>query len=404
MSTQVVTAASSVSASEPASYRLESIDLLRGLLMLLMALDHTRDFFSVPTGDPGDPLTSWPALFATRWMTHLCAPGFIALTGISVYLQRRRGKSAEQMMRMLLTRGVWLILLEVTVVSFAWAFSPSTYLQVIWAIGVSMICLGLLQRFSRVIAGAVGISILLLHNLLDPIRAASFGRWALLWNMIHQPLLLRYHGGVIFVIIYPVLPCIGVILVGYAFGPFVCMAPQVRRRMAVLVGGLFLAVFLLLRLTHGYGDQREFQHLAAPSRTVMSFLDVEKYPLSLHFVLATFGVLLLIYALFDAVATRGWLPRLRGFLEVYGRVPFFYYVLHLYLLHSAALLLSVHEHLNWHYFIQPRTPHGGDLAGWGLSLPLVYCVWLGVILALYLPCWWFGRLKARRRDWWLSYL
>jgi uncharacterized membrane protein len=125
MSTQVVTA-SSVLASKPASYRLESIDLLRGLLMLLMALDHTRDFFSVPTGDLGDPLTSWPALFATRWITHLCAPGFIALAGISVYLQRRRGKSAEQMARMLLTRGAWLILLEVTVVSFAWAFSPST--------------------------------------------------------------------------------------------------------------------------------------------------------------------------------------------------------------------------------------------------------------------------------------
>jgi uncharacterized membrane protein len=402
MSTQVVTA-SSVLASKPASYRLESIDLLRGLLMLLMALDHTRDFFSVPTGDPGDPLTSWPALFATRWITHLCAPGFIALAGISVYLQRRRGKSAEQMARMLLTRGAWLILLEVTVVSFAWAFSPSTYLQVIWAIGVSMICLGLLQRFSRAVAAAVGISILLLHNLLDPIRAASFGRWALLWNMIHEPLLLRYHRGAIFVIIYPVLPWIGVILVGYAVGPFFCMAPQVRQRMAGLVGGLFLFVFSLLRIWHGYGDHRQFQHLASPSRAVMSFLDVEKYPPSLHYILATFGVLLLIYALFDAIATRGWLPPLRGFLQVYGRVPFFYYVLHLYLLHSAALLLSFHEHLDWRYFIRPLTPFT-YMAGWGLSLPLVYCVWLGVILALYLPCRWFGQIKARRRDWWLGYL
>jgi len=403
MPTQVVTAASSFSTSKPTSYRLEPIDLLRGLLMLLMALDHTRDFFSVPTGDPGDPLTSWPALFATRWITHLCAPGFIALAGISVYLQRQRGKSAEQMTRMLLTRGAWLILLEVTVVSFAWAFSPSTYLQVIWAIGVSMICLGLLQRFSRAVAVAVGISILLLHNLLDPIRAASFGRWALLWNMIHEPLLLRYHGGAIFVIIYPVLPWIGVILVGYAVGPFFCMAPQVRQRMAVFVGGLFLFMFSLLRIWHCYGDHRQFHHLSSPSRAVMSFLDVEKYPPSLHYILATFGVLLLIYALFDAIATRGWLSPLRGFMQVYGRVPFFYYVLHLYLLHSAALLLSFHEHLDWRYFIRPRTPFT-YMAGWGLSLPLVYCVWLCVILALYLPCWWFGRLKARRRDWWLSYL
>jgi uncharacterized membrane protein len=402
MSTQVVTA-SSVLASKPASHRLESIDLLRGLLMLLMALDHTRDFFSVPTGDPTDPLTSWPALFATRWITHLCAPGFIALAGISVYLQRQRGKSAEQMTRMLVTRGVWLILLEVTVVSFAWAFSLSTYLQVIWAIGVSMICLGFLQRFSRALVGAVGISVLLLHNLLDPIRAASFGNWALLWNMVHQPLLLRYHGGAIFVIIYPVLPWSGVILVGYVVGPLFCMAPQVRQRTAVLIGGLFLLVFSPLGIWHGYGDHRQFQHLATPSRTVMSFLDVEKYPPSLHYILATFGVLLLIYALFDAIATRGWLPRLRGFLQVYGCVPLFYYVLHLYLIHSAALLLSFHEHLDWRYFIRPLTPFT-YMAGWGLSLPLVYCVWLGVILALYLPCWWFGRLKARRRDWWLSYL
>lgn len=403
MPTQVVTAASSVSASKPASYRLESIDLLRGLLMLLMALDHTRDFFSVPTGDPGDPLTSWPALFATRWITHLCAPGFIALAGISVYLQRWRGKSAEQMTRLLLTRGVWLILLEVTVVSFAWAFSLSTYLQVIWAIGVSMICLGLLQRFSRAAAGAVGASILLLHNLLDPIRAASCGRWALLWNMIHEPLLLRYHGGVIFAIIYPVLPWIGVILVGYAAGSLFCMEPQVRQHVAALAGILFLSVFSMLRLGHGYGDHRQFQHLDTQSRTVMSFLDVEKYPPSLHYILATFGVLLLIYALFDAMATRGWLPRLRGFLQAYGRVPFFYYVLHLYLIHSAALLLSFHEHLDWRYFIRPHAPFT-YMAGWGLSLPLVYCVWLGVILTLYLPCWWFGRLKARRHEWWLSYL
>jgi hypothetical protein len=141
--------------------------------------------------------------------------------------------------------------------------------------------------------------------------------------MIHEQLLLRYHSGAIFIIIYPVLPWIGVILVGYAVGPFFCMASQVRQRMAVLVGGLFLLVFSLLRIWHGYGDHRQLHHLGTPSRTVVSFLDVEKYPLSLHFVLATFGVLLLIYALFDAVATRGWLPRLRGFLEVYGRVPFF---------------------------------------------------------------------------------
>ena len=323
MSTQVVTGVSSTSASKPAEYRLKSIDLLRGLLMLLMALDHTRDFFSVPTGDPGDPLTSWAALFASRWITHLCAPGFIALAGISVYLQRRRGKSADEMTRMLLTRGVWLILLEVTIVSFAWAFSPSIYLGVIWAIGVSMICLGLLQRLSRAIAGTIGISILLLHNLLDPTPAASFGRWALLWNMIHEGVLLRHNDGAIFVIVYPVLPWIGVILVGYAVGPLVCMTPRMRQRITVLLGGLFLSLFSLLRLWHGYGDHRQFQHLAAASRTAMSFLDIEKYPPSLHFILATFGVLCLIYALFDAAAERRWLPRLRGFLEVYGRVPFF---------------------------------------------------------------------------------
>jgi uncharacterized membrane protein len=385
------------------SYRIEAIDLLRGLLMMLMALDHTRDFFSSATVDATNPLQSWPALFATRWVTHLCAPGFIALAGVSVYLQRERGKSAGQMAKLLVTRGLWLMFLELTVVSFAWTFAPGIILQVIWVVGVAMVVLGLLQWAPRVTVGALGAAMILLHNLLDPIKASSFGHGEFAWDLLHQMAITRFHG--LFVAAgYPILPWVGVICVGYAAGPLAVASAGRRQRIASLLGLFFLAVFALLRVMHGYGDHNRFEHLGTAARSAMSFMNVEKYPPSLHYLLATFGFLLLLYALFDVAATRGWVPRVREVIETYGRVPFFYYVLHLYLLHSTALVLTAADHLNWHLWVTPGTVFFGHVPGWGFPLGGVYCVWLTVLLVLYLPCLWFSRLKARRRDWWLSYL
>jgi uncharacterized membrane protein len=388
----------------PPSRRLESIDLLRGLLMLLMALDHTRDFFSNAQVDPTDPHQSWPALYFTRWVTHLCAPGFVALAGASVYLQGKRGKTRGDIGRLLLTRGLWLILMEVTLVDFGWSFSFFPFLQVIWAIGASMVVLAALQWLGVIAVGLVGAAILLGHNLLDPIHAAQFGSGKDLWLMLHDRGFLTYHGHPFALLFYPVLAWFGVMCVGYAFGPVAASAPAARQRIAAALGVVFLLVFSALRLMNGYGDKYRFEHLSSPARTAMSFFQVQKYPPSLEYVLATFGFLLLLYTLFDIAAARDWLAPVRRFFEVFGRVPFFYYVLHIYTIHGFALLASMAMGLHWQVWIGPAFFTGDRPDGWGYSLPVVYGVWFAVIFVLYWPTRWFSQLKRRRRDWWLSYL
>jgi uncharacterized membrane protein len=400
-------AAVTSSPAGPAIFRrLESIDLLRGLLMILMALDHTRDFFSAATFNPTDPAQSWPALFLTRWVTHLCAPGFIALAGTSVYLQRQRGKSQSQIMKLLVTRGCWLIFLELTLIDFGWFFKfPIPFLQVIWAVGFSMIVLGFLQWLPVAAVGAVGAAIVGLHNLLDPIQASDLGSRGDLWRLVHETGPLLYHGQFVGFAFYPVLAWIGVICLGYNFGVVVVDTPHRRRRRAVALAVIFLATFALLRLRSGYGDSFHWHPLATRVQSAMFFFEVQKYPPSLEYVLATFGVLLLLYTGFDKAASEDWLPKLRGFFETYGRVPFFYYTLHIYLIHATALLLALATTSQWHMWIGAQALLTGERpAGWGFSLPVVYCLWMGFVLILYPPCLWFSRLKARRRDWWLSYL
>jgi len=390
---------------QPVARRLESIDILRGLLMILMALDHARDFFTSDSGfNPTDPLRSWPALFATRWLTHLCAPGFIALAGTSVFLQHKRGKPRGEITKLLVTRGLWLIFLEITVISFGWSFALGPALQVIWVIGVSMIFLAMLLRFSPAIIGSVGAVIVLGHNLLDGIKTDGVGGDAFLWRLLHQQGPIFVHGHMVGFILYPLVPWIGVICLGYAFGPVAASEPGKRQKISMLLGVALLLAFSLLRIFHGYGDRDQFRYLATPAETMMSFLEVDKYPPSLHYLLATLGVLLLLYAFFDLAVTRDWARPLRGFVETYGRVPFFYYVLHIYLLHGAALAVTAGRHGNWRFWLIPGAVFFGHLDGWGYSLPGVYLAWFLVVLALYLPCRWFGRLKAQRRNWWLSYL
>ena len=390
---------------QPLSRRLESIDVLRGLLMILMALDHTRDFFSSAQVDPTDPSTSWPALYFTRWITNLCAPGFIALAGASVYLQRMRGKTSAQLGRLLFTRGLWLIFLEATIICFGWTFHipPPFLLQVIWTIGICMICLAALQWLPVVAVGGIGAVIIAAHNVLDPLDDKPFGS-TLFWKLLHiqGPLILQ-HKFFAFEL-YPVLPWIGVICVGYAFGPLAAAAPVLRQKWSAILGVAMLLIFSGLRLHRGYGDSFQTDHLATIQQSAMSFFRVQKYPPSLDYLLATFGFLLLLYVLFDLAVQRAWLPRLRGFVEVYGRVPFFYYVLHLYLIHGSALLLMAAKHGDWHAFIGLGFLAHHALTGWGFTLLPLYGLWLTFVIVLYPLCLWFSRLKGRRRDWWLSYL
>jgi uncharacterized membrane protein len=405
MHQQVVAATPSSLRQSVRSYRIESIDVLRGLLMVLMALDHTRDYFSSAAVNPADPIHSWPALFATRWITHLCAPGFILLAGASAYLQRQR-KTAATLSRFLLTRGLWLIFVEVVIVSFGWSFAfGMPIFQVIWVIGACMIALAALLWLPQPAIGIFAAVVIAGSNLLDHFHAASFGHWKDAWEIVHQEGFLTFHGHAFAMFGYPVIPWIGVMALGYYLGPMFTKAPAVRQRISALLGAASLALFALLRLTHSYGDPHPgWQHLATPFHSAMSFFDVEKYPPSFHYLLSTLGIILLLFALADYLVDHARAPRLRAFLDVYGRVPFFFYVIHIYLIHAAALALAFVTRPDWRYWITPDVIFTSHLDHWGFPLPVVYAIWISVVLLLYLPCRWFMGVKARRRDWWLSYL
>jgi uncharacterized membrane protein len=387
------------------NYRIESVDILRGLLMLLMAIDHSRDYFSNAAIDPADPAHSWPTLFFTRWITHLCAPGFILLAGASVYLQRQR-KSAATLTRTLILRGLWLIALELTVVSFGWSFGFGLpILQVIWVIGVSMILLAGLQWLPLPAVGTFGVIVIFGHDLLDPIHAAMLGHWSNAWRIFHERGLLSFHAHPVALYGYPVIPWVGVMALGYCFGWIVAKNPTTRQRISIIAGTASLGLFALLRIAHGYGDPGPgFEHLGTPDHTVMSFLSVQKYPPSLHYLLATLGMVLLLFALFDKVVIAGWLGRFRAFLNVYGRVPFFFYIAHIFVIHALALAVARATNPNWRFWITPDAVFTRHFDGWGYSLPVVYFVWMSVVLALYPLCAWFSHLKDRQRSWWLAYL
>jgi uncharacterized membrane protein len=362
------------------------MDVLRGLLMLLMAIDHVRDYFSNVTIEPLDIVHSWPALFITRWITHLCAPGFILLAGASVYLQRQR-KDAATITRTLILRGLWLIVIDVTVVTFGWLYGFGTpFLQVIWVIGICMIVLAGLQWLPVSAVGAFGIILIFGHNLLDRVRAQSLGSWADTWRILHGHGAITYHGHRIAILVYPMIPWIGVMALGYCFGVIVARTQESRRRISAVIGIASLALFVLLRFFHGYGDPGPgFEHLETFEQTVMSFLSVQKYPPSLHFLLATLGIVLLLFALFDKLVVSGQLKRLRSLLNVYGRVPFFFYIAHIYLAHALALAVTAAIHGNWRFWISPAIDFSSHLDGWGYSLPGVYLFWMVVVLAS-IPC------------------
>jgi uncharacterized membrane protein len=387
------------------SYRVESIDVLRGLLMVLMALDHTRDYFSSAVIDPTDPIHSWPALFITRWMTHICAPGFILLAGASVYLQRQR-KSAATLTRSLILRGLWLIFLEITVISFGWSFGVGMPIfQVIWVIGVCMLALAGLQWLSLPAIGLFAAIVILGHNMLDSIHASAMGNWSDAWYILHERGWLTFHAHPIALYGYPVIPWIGVMALGYCFGAVITLAPERRQRISALLGAVSLGSFALLRLTHSYGDPGPgFEHLDTPAHTMMSIFSIQKYPPSLHYLFATLGIVFLLFSIFDRAVEHSRTPRLRAFFDVYGRVPFFFYILHIFLIHGLALLVAATTIANWRFWITPDVVFTSHLTGWGYSLLVVYIVCSAVVLALYPACSWFSQLKDRRRDWWLSYL
>jgi uncharacterized membrane protein len=377
--------------------RVESIDVLRGVVMILMALDHVRDYFGAP-GNPTDPARASAALFFTRWVTHFCAPVFFLLTGTGAFLARGR-RSTPDLSRFLIARGVWLVLLELTLFRcFAYQFNVDyrvTMLVILWALGWSMIVLGLLVYLPVWAVTALGVALIATHNLFDGIRGGA------LWTMLHGQGFVAGPPHAVFVA-YPLVPWIGVTAAGYGLGQ-VFAWPAGRRRHFLLRSGLAMsAAFVALRAANIYGDPSGWRLQASAARTLLSLLNATKYPPSLLFLLMTLGPALALLAWLDRATPRLLEPAL-----TFGRVPLFYFVLHMPLIHLAAVAACWWRYGTAHWMFESPTIASYPFTqppGWGYALPVVYAVWVGVVVALYPLCRWFAGVKQRHSAAWLSYV
>lgn len=400
--------------AEPVARRVNAVDLLRGIVMVIMLLDHTREFIhrEVLNFDPTDLTKTNTLLFFTRWITHFCAPVFVFLAGTGAFLQGVRGKTKAELSRFLITRGLWLILLELTIIRVIVWFNVDYHfalqLQVIWAIGVSMIVLaGLIHLPLRVVA-AISIAMIALHNALDLVRVkppapgtAGPGFWASIWMVLHQPGIIFFTPTIHGLVLYPLIPWMGVLAAGYCFGVVYQWEPERRRRFLLKLGGGMLIGFVVLRAINLYGDPLRWKVQKNAIFTLLSLLNVLKYPPSLLFLLMTLGVAIVSLPWLERME-QGWLSRI---FITFGRVPLLFYVGQWITAHvlaiSAGLLTG--QPIGWQFtgFLDRPAPNPGNL---GFSLWVVYLCWLLGLMLLYPICRWFAEVKRRRKDWWLSYL
>jgi uncharacterized membrane protein len=401
-------AADNARPSDQRAYRLTSIDIVRGLVIVIMALDHVRDHTMIASvQDPTmDPSVS-PLLFATRWITHFCAPTFVFLAGVSAGLMGQR-KSTGELARFLVLRGLWLILIEVLVISTAFSFAPMgvadlggrtlVVMQVIWAIGASMVVLGGMQYLGPGTCLAVGLAIVCGHNLLDSVwpPASTTGATGPLWVVLHARQ--AYALGPFWIYFsYPLLPWTGIMLVGYAAAALFRMPANLRDSRLIRIGVALVIGFVLLRALDIYGDPHAWhcdrQNLSA---SVMSFLATTKYPPSLLYTLMTLGPAAIVCGYADRLPQR-----IKGVLLTYGRAPFAFYIAHFYLIHALSVLLGVTEGFQAEQLL---TLYRFFPKGYGVGLGGVYLIWISVVVLLYPLCRYVVAVKARRRDWWLSFL
>ncbi len=368
--------------------RIGSVDTLRGLVMVIMALDHTRNFFSTTGFNPRE--VTDPLLFLTRWVTHFCAPTFILLAGLSAFLYGR-GKSLGELSRFLLVRGLWLILIDLTLIKFGWRFELDLYrlsAGVIFVIGASMVALSALIWLPRWVIASLALLMIAGHNLLDNVRAEDLGEASGAWHVLHEPGLVPLGDSVTLYILYPLVPWIGVMASGYLLGPVIQLEQGKRQRILLAVGAAITVGFLVLRVTNVYGDPTPWTPQDTSLSTILSFFNCEKYPPSLLYLMMTLGTALILLALFEHV--RG---ALASFLATFGRVPFFYYVVHIYLIHALAVVIA--------FTITGALATTPEI---NFSLTGVYIVWLMVVVLLYPICRWFSKLKEKNSGWWWTCL
>jgi len=389
------------------SKRVESIDLLRGTVMIIMAIDHVRDYFHSGAFQfsPTDLSKTSVFLFFTRLITHYCAPVFVFLAGVSAHLYGVKRTRAE-LSFFLLTRGIWLALAEMGIITLEQTFNPGYpmfNLQVIWAIGISMIVLSALVYLDRRIILAIALLLVVGHNLLDTVHVPGDGLGAFLWSLCHEVGTFTF-GPLTFFVHYPVIPWIGIMAAGYCLGHIYTpgFAREKRKTILLWLGFGSLAVFLLLRLSNVYGDASHWSVQKNTVFTFLSILNVTKYPPSLLYALMTLGPAFL----FLAVSERP-LNKLTSKIAVFGRVPMFYYIVHLFLIHlfavAGAALSGYHAS---DMILTTRLNSSPELNGYGFNLATVYAVWAVLIVILYPICRWFDRYKRKYQGqkWWLSYL
>ncbi|MDB5122667.1 MAG: hypothetical protein JWP94_796 [Mucilaginibacter sp.] len=387
--------------------RIQSIDILRGAIMLIMAIDHSRDFFhnAGAFSDPTDMATTTPILFFTRWITHFCAPNFVFLSGISAWLAGSR-RTKSELSAFLIKRGLWLVFVEVVIITFAFSLNPQynfIVFQVLWVIGLSMIILGLLVRAPKIVIGIIGALIFFGHDIIDYLQLPKTGIEATLLK-----LLLVTRGSIIplgqshaIFDLYALIPWTGLMLLGYVFGSLYSSSfDAVRRRRILLYSGLgLLTFFVVLRYFNIYGDPSHWSLQRNGTYSFLSFLNVSKYPPSLLYSCLTIGTGLVILSHIERVKNK-----VTDVLVIYGNVPFFYYILHFYLLRVINIIIFFAQGYTTSQISNPKAPFLFSPPNFGFGLGGVYVVWFIVIALLYFPCRWFSRYKQTHRQWWLSYL
>jgi uncharacterized membrane protein len=388
-------------------HRIKSIDLLRGLIMLIMALDHVRDYFHADAFiyDPLDLDKTSVLLYFTRWITHFCAPIFVMLAGTSAFLSGQR-KTKKELAGFLVKRGIWLIILEQTIVNIGWFFNPHFnffLFGVIWVLGLCMICLAGLIFLPRNAILAAGLIMVFGHNLMDGIHAPGNDATSFFWGMLHEQKIFEY-GNIHIAEFYHLIPWAGVMALGYCLGGIFTndFDPKRRKRILLTMGAVSLMIFVIVRAINVYGNKSPWSPQSSPVLTLLSFLNISKYPPSLDYLLVTEGFAMIFLALTENASSR-----LSKIITVYGKVPLFYYLCHIYLIHIIALIAATLTGFSWRDMTSFNTwiDLMPALHGYGFSLGVVYLIWLFVVAVLYPPCKWYEKYKfSHREKWWLSYL
>ena len=389
--------------SAPLKQRIHSIDLLRGVVMVIMALDHSRNFFHYNgfAEDATDLSTTTPVLFFTRWITHFCAPVFIFLSGSSIFLMR--SNSVKEKSLFVFKRGLWLVLLSLTVVAFVWWFDVSFHylaLDVIWVIGICMILFaGLLFLPYRAIL-LFGLITVAFHNLLDATVFENGSVQTILWDLFHREGLVEITSQFSIFIVYPVMPWIGVMSLGFCLGKLFQddFSPARRKRILLFIGIGSVLLFIFLRALNNYGEAQQWSRYPSTTFSLISFINTTKYPPSLLYLLMTLGPSLIFLAFTETVTNK-----IAQFFIVFGRVPLFFYLLHLYLLHALALIATLFS-FSWTETVQSLVTMPDFPTGYGFSLVTVYIVWIAAVFILYPFCRWYNNFKSTHKSWWLSYI